>query len=73
MKKQLLVVPLRAACAAGARIDLETLKMYLLREPDARRTTIEISKRNIPIASLRLDEASELGRILTGMVPASRV
>jgi len=47
--------------------------MYLLREPDARRTTIEISKRNIPIASLRLDEASELGRILTGMVPASRV
>ena len=33
----------------------------------------EISKRDIPIASLRLDEALELGRILTGMVLASQV
>jgi hypothetical protein len=47
--------------------------MYLLRERDARRTTIEISKRDIPIASLRLDEALELGRSLTGMLLASRV
>ena len=46
----------------AARINLETLEMYLLRERDARRTTIEISKRDIPIASLRLDEALELGR-----------
>ena len=57
----------------AARINLETLEMYLLRERDARRTTIEISKRDIPIASLRLDEALELGRILTGMALAARV
>jgi len=47
--------------------------MYPLRERDARRTTNEISKRDIPIASLTLDKALEPGRILTDMVLASQV
>ena len=58
---------------AGASTKLETLEMYLLREHDARSTTIEVSKGDIPVASLRLDEALELGRILTGMALAARV
>ena len=57
---------------AGASTQLETLEAYLLREHDPRRTTIEISKGDIPIASLRLNEALELGRILTGMALAAR-
>ena len=47
--------------------------MYLLREYGVRTTTIEISKGDIPVASLRLDEARELGHILTGMALAARV
>ena len=35
---------------AGASTNLETLEMYLLREHDARSTTIEISKGDMPIA-----------------------
>ena len=58
---------------AGASTILETLEMYLLREHDARSTTVEVSKGDIPVASLRLDEALELGRILTGMALAARV
>ena len=58
---------------AGASTKLETLEMYLLRERDAQSTTIEVSKGDIPVASLRLDEALELGRILTGMALAARV
>ena len=58
---------------AGANTQLGTLEAYLLRERDARSTTIELSKGDIPVASLRLDEALELGRILTGMALAARV
>jgi hypothetical protein len=58
---------------AGASTQLGTLEAYLLREHDERSTTIEISKSDIPVASLRLDEALELGRILTGMALAARV
>ena len=58
---------------AGASTQLETLEVYLLRERDARSSTIEVSKGDVPIASLRLDEALELGRILTGMALAARV
>ena len=58
---------------AGASTQLETLEVYLLREPDAQSSTIEFSKGDIPIASLRLDEALDLGRIFTGMALAARV
>ena len=58
---------------AGASTKLATLEMYLLREHDARSATIEISKGDIPVASLRLDEALDLGRILTSMALAARV
>ena len=58
---------------AGVSTHLATLEMYLLREHDSRNTTIEVSKGDIPIASLRLDEALELGHILTGMALAARV
>jgi hypothetical protein len=57
---------------AGASTQLETLEVYLLRERDAWSSTIEISKGDIPIASLTLNEAFELGRILTGMALAAR-
>src|SRR6478735_2170176 len=46
---------------AGASTQLETLEVYLLREPDARSSTVEVSKGDIPIASLTLNEAAELG------------
>ena len=58
---------------AGASTQLETLEVYLLRERDAWSSTIEVSKGDIPIASLTLNEALELGRILTGMALAARV
>ena len=58
---------------AGASTQLETLEVYLLRECDAWSSTIEVSKGDIPIASLTLDEALELGRLLTGMALAARV
>jgi hypothetical protein len=57
---------------AGASAHLATLEVYLLRERDARAATIELSKGDIPVASLKLDEALELGRILTGMALAAR-
>ena len=57
---------------AGASTQLETLEVYLLRECDARSSTIEVSKGDIPIASLRLEEALKLGRIVTGMALAAR-
>jgi Domain of unknown function (DUF6907) len=58
---------------AGASTQMETLEMYLLRERDAQSASIEISKGDIPIASMKLDEAIALGRILTGMALAARV
>lgn len=57
---------------AGASTQLETLEAYLLREPDTLSSSIELSKGDIPVASLKLDEALELGRILTGMALAAR-
>ena len=57
---------------AGASTQLATLETYLLRERDAVNSSIELSKGDIPVASLRLDEAIELGRILTGMALAAR-
>ena len=57
---------------AGASTRLETLEAYLLRERDAVSPSIELSKGDIPVASLKLEEALELGRILTGMALAAR-
>lgn len=57
---------------AGASTQLQTLEAYLLRERHARNSSIELSKGDIPIASLRLDEALALGRILTGMAVTAR-
>ena len=57
---------------AGASTQLATLEVYLLRERDVRSSTIEVSKGDIPIASLMLGEALELGRILTAMALAAR-
>jgi hypothetical protein len=56
---------------AGASTHLATPETYLLREPDDG-TNVELSKGDVPVASLTLDEALELGRILTGMALAAR-
>jgi hypothetical protein len=57
---------------AGASTQLETLEVYLLRERDAPSAMVEVSKGDIPIATLTLGEALALGRILTGMALAAR-
>jgi hypothetical protein len=57
---------------SDGRLRRQTASVYLLREHEARSTTVEVSLRDEPIATLALDDALDLSRAILDAVMAAR-